>query len=222
MSFGSDTLERVRRWLGTGFALDEQRWLVLDVESSGLDVQRDRLLAVAAVAVHFDAGAPRIHLGDSIELIIRQAAAQAQPDKGNILLHGIGVGAQLAGTEAAPALLAFEAWAGRSPLVAFHAAFDRAMLARAGRAALGRILPNPWLDLEPLAAVLYPKVRARALDEWLAHFRIECAVRHQAAADAMATAELMLKLWPALTREAPRPQFRQVVALAGQRRWLPK
>ena len=32
-------------------ALDDSRWVVLDVESSGLDPRRDRLLAVAAVAV---------------------------------------------------------------------------------------------------------------------------------------------------------------------------
>ena len=34
------------------------------------------------------------------------------------------------------------------------------------------------------------------------------------------TTELMLKLWPALRRQLPRPSFRDVVALAAQRRWV--
>ncbi len=213
-------LDRVKRWLGAGPSIDEQRWVVLDVESSGLDPHHDRLLAIAAVGVHFDAGAPRIHVGDSFEAVLRQPESASNPDKGNILLHGIGVGAQRGGAEPALALAEFERWVAASPLLAFHAAFDRTLIERACRAALGRRLGNRWLDIEPLAAVLYPEVRARALDEWLAHFRIECAQRHQAAADALATAELLLKLWPALRRELPRYGFRQVQTLAAQRRWL--
>ena len=49
---------------------------------------------------------------------------------------------------------------------------------------------------------------------------VTCAVRHQAAADALATAELLLKLWPALRAEFPRPSFRSALGLAEQRRWL--
>jgi DNA polymerase III subunit epsilon len=213
-------LAALQRWLGAGAAIDEQRWVVLDVESSGLDAHHDRLLAIAAIGVHFDAGAPRIHLGDSFEAVLRQAEFSSTPDKGNILLHGIGVGAQRGGVEPALALAEFERWLGASPLLAFHAAFDRTMIDRACRTTLGRCLGKHWLDLEPLAAMLHAQVRARALDEWLAHFGIECRHRHQAAADALATAELLLKLWPALRRELPRPGFRQVQALAAQRRWL--
>ena len=214
-------LEAVKHWLSPRPAIDEQRWVVLDVESSGLNVQRDRLLAIAAIGVRLDSAAPRIHLGDSFEMLLRQVDTPALPDKRNILLHGIGVGAQRAGVDPAQALSAFEAWVGNSPLVAFHAAFDQAMIERACAAHLGRRLRGAWLDLAPLAAVLYPEVRAQALDEWLAHFNIDCAVRHQAAADTLATAELLLKLWPALRRELPRPRFGDVVALAAQQRWLP-
>jgi DNA polymerase-3 subunit epsilon len=201
--------------------MDDDRWVVLDVESSGLDPRRDRLLAVAAIAVRVQVARPLIELGDSFELVLRQAASAAAPDKANILLHGIGVGAQRAGMAPQPALHAFADFVGTSPLIAFHAAFDRALIDRAFQAELGRVLPNAWLDLEPLAAVLHPKVRARSLDEWMAHFGISCAVRHQAAADTLATAELLLKLWPALIAQVPRPRFRAVVSLAAQRRWVP-
>jgi DNA polymerase-3 subunit epsilon len=78
----------------------------------------------------------------------------------------------------------------------------------------------PWLDIEPVAAVLHPQVRARSLDEWMAHFDIHCLVRHQAAADTLATAELLLKLWPAMRAQGVRPSFKAVAKLAAQRRWV--
>lgn len=208
-------LDRLRR----GPAVDDARWVVLDVESSGLDPSRDRLLAIAALAVRIDGRRPAIALGDSFEIVLRSEAASA-PDKANILVHGIGVGAQRAGVDPAEALAAFERWVGASPLLAFHAAFDQTLIGRGFDAALGRRLPNPWLDIAPLAELLHPQVAARSLDEWMQHFGIVCAVRHQAAADTLATAELLLKLWPALLKEVPRPRFGAVARLAASRRWV--
>ena len=132
-------------------------------------------------------------------------------DKDNILLHGIGVGEQRAGAPAATVLDAFERWLAGAPLLAFHAAFDRTMIARAMKASLGRTLRNPWLDLEPVAAALHPDVGGRTLDDWLAHFGIHCAPRHQAAADTLATADLTLRLWPAARAQG-------CASLAGLRR----
>jgi DNA polymerase-3 subunit epsilon len=197
------------------------RWVVLDVEASGLDAAHDRLLAIAAVAVHTaPAAAPRIAVADSFEVVLRQPDAVAAPDKPNILLHGIGVGAQRAGIEPAAALEALAGFVGEAPLLAFHAAFDRTLIERAF-AGVGRPRPrNAWLDLEPLAAVLHPDVAARSLDEWMAHFRIRCALRHEAAADALATAELLLRLWRPLLAQLGTPSISRMRKLAAQRRWL--
>jgi DNA polymerase-3 subunit epsilon len=211
----------VRRMFSRHPAVEASRWVVLDVESSGLDVRRDRLLAIAALGVHLDGDRPRLGIGDSFEVVLRQPDPATAPDKANILLHGIGVGAQRGGVDRGEALASFAAWVGASPLVAFHAAFDRAMLERAFRDEGRPPLTQTWLDLAPLAEVLQPDVRARSLDDWLAHFGIVCAVRHQAASDTLATAELLLRLWPALLRQAARPDFRAVQALADARRWMP-
>jgi DNA polymerase-3 subunit epsilon len=195
-----------------------RRWAVVDVETSGLDPRRDDLLAVAAVALRIDGHAgPRIDLADSFEAVLRRAGGAT--DKDNVLLHGIGVGEQGAGAPPAQVLAAFGQWLGPSPLVAFHAEFDRAVVRRAMQHTLGRPLANPWLDLAPVAEVLHPNVGARSLDDWLAHFGIDCAVRHQAAADALATAELLLRLWPA-ARAQRCTSFAALRDLAGQRRWL--
>ena len=210
----------LRRWLGAAPARQPSavRWVVLDVETTGLDTRHDRLLAIAALALRVDGVAtPRIDFADSFEAVLRQTAAAA--DKDNILLHGIGVGEQRAGQAPAEVLAAFEQWAADAPLIAFHAAFDQTMIQRAMKDVLGRTLANPWLDLEPVADVLHPGLGGHALDDWLAHFGIECAVRHQAAADTLATAELLLRVWPA-ARAQNATGFTQLSRLAEQRRWL--
>ena len=211
-------LTRLGRLLGAGAAASASRWAVLDVESSGLDPKRDRLIAIAAIALHFEQGRPRIALGDSFEVVLRQP--ELAPDKRNILLHGIGVGAQREGMQARAALEAFEHWLGDAPLIAFHSAFDCALIQRAMRSVLGHRLPNSWVDLEPVAAAVYPQVAARSLDPWLAHFGIECAVRHQAAADTLATAELLLRLWPAARAQMSDASFGALQRLADEGRWL--
>jgi len=202
-------------------AVDDGRWVVLDVESSGLDPKSDRLLAIAAVALRRDGGAaPRIGLGDSFEVVMRHEAAPV--DKANILVHGIGVGAQRGGVAPAQALAAFERWAAGAPLIGFHVAFDEALIQRAMRAALGHALPNPWIDLADVAQVVRPDVPGRSLDDWMDALGIRCAVRHQAAADTLATAELLLRLWPQVVAQRQGEDWRALSRLAAQRRWLPR
>lgn len=202
-------------------AVDDDRWVVLDVESSGLDPKRDRLLAIAGIAVRRDAvGTPRIMLADSFEVVLRQPDAPV--DKANILVHGIGVGAQRQGVEPLQALEAFERWAGSAPLIGFHVAFDEALIQRAMRSVLRRRLANPWIDLADVAQVVRPDVPGRSLDEWMQALGIRCAVRHQAAADTLATAELMLRLWPQVLTQNEGADWRALARLAAQRRWLPR
>ncbi len=205
-------------------AADEQRWVVLDVESSGLDPANDRLLAIGAVALRWDrspARLPRmwIDAADSFEALIGQPVDAAAPDRANILIHGIGIGAQRRGRPAAQVLCDFDAWAGASPRLGFHVGFDRAMLDAACRQTLGRAAAARWLDIEALAAVLRPDVKAQSLDQWLAHFGIVNAARHDALADAQASAELMLCLGPALQREMA-TTWADCERLAAHRRWL--
>lgn len=208
-----------------------QRWVVLDVESSGLDPARDRLLAIAAVAVDCGGERPRIRCADSFEVLLGPAhtqgsegqhAAVAAPllvDKANILVHGLGVGAQSQGTLPVQALQAFETWVAGAPCVGFHVDFDRVLIQRACQRHLGRTPHWAWLDLEPLAALSQPGAGRRTLDAWLEAFGITCSARHEAAADALATAELLLRLWPFLIKERA-TTLKACQRLAARRRWL--
>lgn len=197
--------------------VDEGRWVMLDVETSGLDPRRDRLLAIAAIALRVDWPNRRlsVDLGDSFEVVLRQEEASS---KDNILLHGIGVQRQREGVAPQAALRAFADYAGASPLLAFHAAFDQALITRFTNHHTGVALPNPWVDIEQLCAVTHEGVRARSLDEWMAHFGIVCAVRHQAAADTLAECELLQRIWPRVAAQCG--GWRDVRRLAGRHRWI--
>lgn len=224
-----------QRWRPGSGASSAARWIVLDVETTGLDPRSDRLLAIAAVALRLEGSRPVVELADSFDAVLRQGGENAgagaaaigadqvdKVDKANILVHGIGVGAMRTGHDPADALRQFDAWAGDAPRLGFHVAFDQAVIERAQRRHLGRrggARRATWIDIEPLAAMTHPEVKARALDEWLAHFAIPCLKRHQAIADTLATAELLQRLWPRLQREGA-TDAAALARLANAGRWL--
>jgi DNA polymerase-3 subunit epsilon len=195
-------------------AVDAQRFVVVDVETSGLDPRRDRLLAIGAVGVQ----GGRVALRDAFEIVLRQEHAS---DHENILVHGIDGTTQRSGPEPAVALLRFLEYAGKSPLVGFNAGFDRIAVDRAMAASLGARTENHWLDLAAIAPLVFPEHgrQARTLDDWMRVFEIRNHARHNAVADALATAELLL----AVLARAPRAGVRRLedlVAASGGRRWL--
>jgi len=209
-------LASLRRWLGGSRAGNATgRWVVVDTETSGLDPERDRLLAIGAVAVDDDG----IRLGDSFEIVLQGTPSG---DAANIVVHGIGHGAQAAGMPARGALEAFRGWAADAPRVGFHTDFDRAVLRIAFAGAGLPADDRRWLDLAPLAGALVPEAYrygGRSLDDWLAAFGIECTIRHNAAADALATAELLLRLRAIAAKQGTRG-FAALVTAARQRKWL--
>ena len=212
----NSALASLRRWLGRDpTATPAGRWVVVDTETSGLDPEHDRLLAIGAVAVDDDG----ILLDDSFEIVLQ---GDPSGDAANIVVHGIGHGAQAAGVPVRGALDAFRAWAADAPRVGFHTDFDRAVL-RVAFAGAG--LPaddRPWLDLAPLAGALVPEAYrygGRSLDDWLAAFGIECTIRHNAASDALATAELLLRLRAIAAKQGTRG-FAALVKAARAQKWL--
>ena len=160
------------------------RWVVVDCETSGLDADRDSLISIAGVGVT----ARRISPKDSFSALLRQEQSSRRD---NILVHGIGQERQRAGQPPATALSGFFSFAAESPRVAFPAAFDPAVLARASRGMERRDV-GAWLDLAELLPLLFRSRGgvASTLDAWLASFGIAHALRHDALGDAYATAQL--------------------------------
>ncbi len=170
-------------------AIGASRYVVVDVESSGLNISKDHLIAIGAVAVSDD----NVRLNDSIEIVLQQSRVSA---KDNILIHGIGGTAQREGVPPADALLTFLEYLGKDPLIAFHVAFDESMIRRAMKTFLGFDFQHAWADLAYVTPALYPQFarRCRTLDDWMGLFKISNYARHNALADALSTAGLLLVL----------------------------
>ena len=142
----------------------DARYVVVNTEASGLDLERDRLIAVGALAI------------DSGVISPQQAwYATLQP-----------------APEAALAdLLEF---IGNSPVVVFNAPFNRGMLLRAFDATLGFEPELYWLDLYYLLPALFPELRRDPvrLADWMESFGIETFQRHHGLGDGWAIAQLFL------------------------------
>lgn len=174
------------------------RWVVLDTETTGLSVWRDRLISIAAIALHVEPGltSGRICIRDRFEAVIR--LPKIKHDKRNILIHHIGVQAQTVGEDQAAVLSRFSAWIGDAPLFAFHADFDQAMVTRAYKKVALTVPRNRWIDVAPLVNWVVRDMRHLSLDDRMAQFGLACLARHQASGDTFVTAELLLMLLPTL------------------------
>ena len=109
---------------------EEQRYVVVDVETSGLNMKKDRLISIGAVALV----AGRLDFNDAFQVVLRQEQVSTHA---NILIHGISGSAQSTGVDPVEGLLAFLQYVGKSPLVAYHAFFDQSMIGKATREYLG-------------------------------------------------------------------------------------
>ena len=170
--------------------LREQRWVVVDLETSGLNLNRDLVLSIGAVVIEDGA----IDFAQQFERTLHRSQQKVSP---SVLIHGLGPSAIAAGCDPAEALLDFMEFVGDSPLLAFHAPFDQHMLTRALKDSLGYRLQHTFLDVADIAPLLCPQAHFReaGLDDWINHFRLQVGERHHASADALATAELALILF---------------------------
>ncbi len=199
----------------------QERWVVLDVETSGLDPQKAQLLAVACIGLQVDWAARSLSIapGDSFEIVIQPQ--RAVEDKDNILIHGIGMQRQQMGLPGWQALPLLRDYLAAAPLLAFHAWFDQILLERHFSSELGKRLKNPWLDIEKLCAVTQPDAKAEDLDQWLLHFNLTCTARHEAAADAFVEAEVLQCIWPQLMKELGKsPSWEGLKRLEKLDQWL--
>jgi DNA polymerase-3 subunit epsilon len=160
------------------------RYVTIDVETTGFDPQHDRVISIGAVGIRRG----RIDLSDCFDVVLRQRESSAES---NILVHQIGGQQQLSGHEPAEALVRLLEYVRLAPLVAFRADFDHAMLDRELEHVLGLRTQSLWIDLAKLMPALFPSNDCRTMDDWLVRFGIPMIARHDALADAFATAQML-------------------------------
>lgn len=169
--------------------LQQQRFVVVDLETSGLNTLKDKILSIGAVTIENSA----ISLGEQFSCTLRRANHAVSE---SVLIHQIPPSEVAAGVRPEKALLSFMEYVGGSPLLAFHANFDQRMLVREMDDAFSYDLHHAFYDVAEIAPLLYPDhcMRNPGLDDWVSFFGLQVLQRHNASADAMVTAELMLIL----------------------------
>lgn len=127
------------------------RYVVLDIATTGLDPERDRITGIAATVLHKGIIAPEQNLCIDLD----------QADADPALLDR-----QLA---------VFLRFVGKSPLVAYHAAYVAAFLQQLIRKRLGVAFQPRWVDLVWLLPALFGERSAKPLplDDWLDAFGLD-------------------------------------------------
>lgn len=175
---------------------EDLRLLAIDVESTGLDTARDRVLSVGFV----DVNGPVIDLGSARNLLV-QGSEVGQ----SATIHGLTDDAVAGGLPVEEALAhTLRALAGRV-LLAHHAVLEREFLSRACQQYFGAPFVTPSVDTMLLQArIVAPgfndEPRADDLRLWTARarFGLPRYAAHKALTDALACGELYLAQLTAL------------------------
>jgi len=174
------------------------RYVAIDVETTGVNLHRDRMLSIGAVRIVEG----KILLGKTFSEMVN-------PDReipgASIKVHGIVPSQTAAARFAGEVFTDFLNFLGMDILVAHHAGFDLHFLNRMMKQKYGFPLQNLILDTEKLYCeiVLHPlRPPSRAsriqsgytLDAIADHFGIEIQDRHTAMGDALATAMIFQRI----------------------------
>ncbi|ROT98051.1 3'-5' exonuclease [Histidinibacterium lentulum] len=173
-------------------ALSEAAFVVFDTETTGLDPARDEIVQIAGVRLL----GGRLLRGETFDTLV-DPGRPIPPSSTKI--HGIDDARVRGAPGVAEAGRAFARFAEGSVLVAHHASFDMALL-EAKADLIGWRPETPALCTGLLSAALYPHASDHTLDALAARFgvAIDEKLRHTALGDALATAEVFLRMVPVL------------------------
>lgn len=180
------------------------RYVVVDVETTGVDLRRDRMVSIAAVRV-FEG---RILLGQIFNEMVNPGR---EIPRASIKVHGIFPGRVTEARTGEEVFSDFLDFLGDDILVAHCAAFDLNFFNKMMKRRYGFRLQNLVLDTEKLyreivVLPLQPPSRAArfqcsySLDAIADHFGIEIQDRHTAMGDALATAMIFQRMLARLNK----------------------
>jgi ATP-dependent DNA helicase DinG len=157
----------------------EDEVCILDIETTGYDPERHRIIEVAACIMR----------GPEVIDRFEELADPGCPIPHEItLLTGIGDEEVASARSSEIVADALERFAGSRPLIAHNAAFDRAFLDRACGGAFGS---GRWIDTLPLARIALPRLRSHRLADLAAAFDAPVTgPAHRAGADVDALAHV--------------------------------
>ncbi len=183
-----------------------QRYVVFDLETTGLDLNQDRVLSVAAFRV-IDG---RLPLGDTFCTLVNPG--QGIPSS-SIKIHGIVPDMVADAPDFGEVFDQFLHYLGTDILVGYHVRFDLHFLNTQMKRTYGFPLQNLVLDVQQMSRKnVFPShlgsyvLRFRgnpSLDDTARHFGIEIHERHTAVGDALATAMIFQRILADIEKTGP-------------------
>lgn len=171
--------------------LAEIQAVVLDTETTGLDVTACRIVQISGVRF-----ANGVVLGDKTLDLLVNPGVPIPPQA--TAVHGID-DAMVAGAPSfARAKAELDAFVGDAVLIGQSIGFDLAVLLRETHLAGGVWREPQFLDTKLLAAALDPAARELGLDALAARLGVSISDRHRALGDALVTAQIFARLLPQL------------------------
>lgn len=173
------------------YSVNAERWIALDLETTGLDPARDRIVEIGAIA---------IHRGDIVlhDCFHRVLSGSGTISAENRVVHGVTAQEQYDGSALADALDALIAWVDDAPFVGFFTEFDvkflRTAIASHSHKGAAKSFAANHIDVQRIAPVLFPEVKAKSLGEWSKAMKTPIKKQHRALADALATAHLLQRI----------------------------
>lgn len=176
-----------------------QSFVVLDTETTGLNLQSDSILSIGAVRIHNNT----IDITDSLSTIVKN---NQLPTQEAVAIHGL-VQTKIKGQSEAESIAALFKYIGSDIIVGHSVAFDIAMLNKLSKKYNGGDIKNQILDTSYLTKRLdYPsdpnslERKEYTLDKLIMRFKILPKARHTADGDTFITAIVFMKLMDKLNK----------------------
>lgn len=165
-------------------------YVVVDLETTGLDAQRDRIIEIGALEVI--QGKPGRTFTSLVQPVTAQPGYFVSPFITN--LTGITNDQLLGAPRAKQALEAFGKFLGGRIVLGYNVGFDMGFLQQGFQMELYRPLANDWVDVLPMAQTVFPLWEHHRLNNLAAYYHVENPQAHRALSDVMTTDQCYRKV----------------------------